>query len=344
MKLRYYTAFTLLFIIVLGWYVHGIAPGYFSISISTSTLDLPIALWAVGIVLLFFGFTLLFVLYGNVTGLFSRYHERRDLDKLVQQIIEQDIKNTFTKSHYHNPTFSTLSKVLSRFNLHADPSSPESGYEKIDRLFTYYQDINEDRAVDLHKYDFAPQNPFYLHNLRNQVHQDLKYAQDFLKREDLNPEIKRAALIAIMERGSSKDLAKALKGAQKLLDKDVLDRLLDTYWQGKTILEQEEMVRLCTLVGYEGRDYLRLAKQSKAFLAPDARFKFFEALAAKDEHAEKSFLYVMLDLEMIDQARERLNSHPKDEFMAINAYLELKTLDKTYPLEVFFGTPSARLH
>ncbi|WP_104636970.1 hypothetical protein [Helicobacter felis] len=337
MKLRYYTAFTALFIIALGWYVHGIAPGHFIVSVSTSTLDLPIALWIVGVVLLFFGFTLLFVLYGNIMGLFTRYHERRDMEKLIQQIIEQDIKDTFSKSHYHNPTFATLSRVLGRFDLHADPSSPESGHEKIDRLFTYYQDINEDRVVDLHKYDFARQNPFYLHNLQNQIHQDLKCAQDFLKREDLSPEIKQAALIAIIQRGSSKDLSKALKGSQHLLNKEILKHLLDAYWHGKTTLDQEEMVRLCALVGYEGKDYLQLAKQSKALLAPDARFKFFEALATKDERAEKSFLYVLLDLEMIDQARERLSSHPKDEFMVINAYLELKAADKTYPLEVFFG-------
>ncbi|WP_121022281.1 hypothetical protein [Helicobacter vulpis] len=337
MRLRYYTAFTLLFVIVLGWYVHGIAPAHFTLPISTSTLDLPIALWIVGVVVLFFVCTLFFMLVGSFAGFCARYHERRDMEKLVRQIMEQDTKHNFSKASYHNALFGSLSRVLARFKLQADPNTPESGHEQLDRLFTYYQDINEEKAVDLHKYDFCPQNPFYIHNLRNQIHQDLKRAQEILKNEAFSAPIRKHALLAILERGSSKDLLKALKEAQSLLDRDILARLLDAYLHAKTPLSPEEMARLCTLVGYESPDYLHLAKQTKALLAPDARFKFFELLATQDERAEKGFLYVLLDLEMIDQAKERLSSHPKDEFMIINAYLELKSMDKTYPLEVFFG-------
>ncbi|WP_120944695.1 MULTISPECIES: hypothetical protein [Helicobacter] len=337
MKLRYYTAFTLLFLIVLGWYIHGIVPGYFALPIATSTLDLPIALWIVGVVLLFFVCTLFFVLMGSVAGFCARYHERRDLQKLVHQIIEQDTKHSFDKASYHNPLFALLSRILARFKLQADPNTPESGHEQLDRLFSYYQDINEEREVNLQKYDFCPQNPFYIHNLHNQIRQDLKRAQEILKSQAFDAPLRRHALLAVIQRGSSKDLLKALKEAQPLLDRTILAHLLDAYWRAKIPLSPEEMTRLCALVGYESQDYLQLAKQTKALLAPDARFKFFELLAAQDERAEKSFLYVLLDLEMIDQAKERLSSHPKDEFMVINAYLELKSMDKNYPLEVFFG-------
>ncbi|MFC3848273.1 hypothetical protein ACFOPX_07075 [Helicobacter baculiformis] len=337
MKLRYYTAFTLLFVIALGWYVHGIAPNHFALSISTSIFDLPIALWIVGIVLLFFGFTLLFVLGGSLMNLFARYNERRDMEKLVRQIMDQDTKNTFIKASYHNSLFGTLSKILARFKLQADPNTPESGYEKLDRLFTYYQDINEEHAVDLHKYDFSPQNPFYIHNLHNQIRQDLKRAHEVLKSDAFSTEIKQHALIAIIERGSNKELPKVLKNAEKLIDREVLAHLLEAYLRGKTTLNQETIARLCTLVGYESQDYLQLAKKTKILLAPDARFKFFEFLATQDERAERGLLYILLDLEMIDQVRERLSTHPKDEFMIINAYLDLKMMDKSYPLEVFFG-------
>ena len=42
-----------------------------------------------------------------------------------------------------------------------------------------------------------------------------------------------------------------------------------------------------------------------------------------------------LELEMIDEAKERLNSHPQNELLKIRAYLDLKNLGKNYPLELF---------
>ena len=48
-----------------------------------------------------------------------------------------------------------------------------------------------------------------------------------------------------------------------------------------------------------------------------------------------AYFYVLLDLEMLDEAKERLNTYPQNEFLKIRAYLDLKSVGKKYPLELF---------
>ena len=106
---------------------------------------------------------------------------------------------------------------------------------------------------------------------------------------------------------------------------------------GKTGVTQsdEEVAKLCAEVGYNKEDYLALAQKTKECYEPSSWVRLFEFLANKDENAELAYFYVLLELEMIDEAKERLNSHPQNELLKIRAYLDLKNLGKNYPLELF---------
>ncbi|WP_104707490.1 hypothetical protein [Helicobacter ailurogastricus] len=337
MKLRYYGTFTLLFMVVVGWYIYNADPQKFPVNVANHTLNLPIALWVVGVVLLFFVFTLLFMLNGSIANLWRRYQEKRDFEKLAKQIIDQNTREHFILEKYKNPRFAALSKILARFKLQADLNSQESGYEKLDQLFSLYARVSQAEDVEWHKYNLDSSNPFYIQNLQNKIHSDLKQAQQILKKEGHSPALKRQALIDLIQRGSFKEIPKALKGAGELLDKSVLEVLLRAFWDKRVGMQLTEIADLCVQVGCDKQEYLQMAVDAKTFLSPDDWYKFFELLAEKDEQAEKAFLYVLLDLEMIEQAKERLSTHPQDEFLIIKAYLELKKSDKNYPLNIFFG-------
>ncbi|MDE5603063.1 MAG: hypothetical protein K2I71_03980, partial [Helicobacter sp.] len=103
----------------------------------------------------------------------------------------------------------------------------------------------------------------------------------------------------------------------------------------KIQLSNEEIIKLCKEVKYNKEDYLHLAQKIKKCYEPDLWVSLFEALANEDEKAEMAYFYVLLDLEMLDEAKDRLNTYPKNEFLKIRAYLDLKSLGKKYPLELF---------
>ncbi|CCF79679.1 hypothetical protein [Helicobacter bizzozeronii] len=335
MKLRYYGSFTILFVLALGWCVYSVSPGSFALTWNKHAIHLPIALWVVLVVLVFFVCSLFFVLANYVGTCWARYQEGRDFEKIARQIIDQESKHTFSKENYYSPLFDKLSAILGRFSLQADLNTPKSGHEKVDQLFGIYQSIEQKQEVEMKKFELCAQNPFYLQNIRNKITQDLKYAYEVIKKDQFSLELKRDALVEIIKKGTPKEISKVLKQTQNLLDKSVLQVLLDAFWQQKVALDRAEVVGFCTAVGYSKQEYFKMALDSKAFLSPDDWFKFFELLAEKDELAEKGFLYVLLDLEMIEQVKERLSTHPKDEFLIIQAYLDLKKMDKNYPLEVF---------
>ncbi|WP_205439085.1 hypothetical protein [Helicobacter suis] len=337
MKLRYYGTFTILFMAAIGWYVYHATPEKLALNVAQHTFILPVAVWVVGAVFVFFLFTLFFMLLGGIGNFFKRYAEKRDFEKLVGQIIDQNTHNSFSKQNYSNPHFAELSNILSRFFLKEDLNTAQSGHEKVDQLFELYQKVQKGEEVEWQKYHLDAHNSLYTQNIFNKIDRDLKYASFVLKKEGFSPEAKKQALINIIQRGSLKEIPKVLKGAKELVDKSVLAVLLQVFWQKNVGLSQAEVVELCVGVGYDKQEYLQMALDSKPFLSPDDWFKFFELLASKDELAEKALLFVLLDLEMLEQAKERLNTHPQDEFLIIKAYLELKKSDRSYPLALFFG-------
>ena len=52
-----------------------------------------------------------------------------------------------------------------------------------------------------------------------------------------------------------------------------------------------------------------------------------------------AFFYVLFELEMIDKAKERHRSHSKGEYKFIDAYLDLRSLNKNYPFDIFILQP-----
>ena len=113
------------------------------------------------------------------------------------------------------------------------------------------------------------------------------------------------------------------------------NKVLGMCYAQKMDFSDEEVAKLCAEVGYNKEDYLALAQKTKECYEPSSWVRLFEFLANKDENAELAYFYVLLELEMIDEAKERLNSHPQNELLKIRAYLDLKNLGKNYPLELF---------
>ncbi|PAF42348.1 hypothetical protein [Helicobacter sp. 11S02596-1] len=338
MKFKYYIIFAILFIVAVGIYVYTLDSSTYTLSTphQTQSFNLPVAIWIAMVILVFFILSLVFFLGEWIRGLLVKYNDNKDFEKITHQIIEQTNKKTFTKQIYKNQHFNLLSKILARFDFKPDCNTPKSSYLKIDKLFDIYEQIDLGNTQDLKKYDPSCDNAFFIKNTCNKIQKDLKFALEVLA-SDLGIDLKKYAFIHVMQKGSDKEIQKALELSQAFLDKEMSKELFIAYSQNRTTLDRESIAQACTKAGYCQNDYLKLARESKPFLSPDVWLKLFEYLADKNENAEKSYLYVLLDLEMIDLVNERLSRHSKNEFLIVNAYLDLKKLDKNYPLEIFFG-------
>lgn len=341
MKFKYYIIFAVLFIIAVGIYIYSLDSSTYTLSTphQSQSVNLPVAVWITIVILIFFVLSLIFFLGEWIRGLLVKYNNNRDFEKIVNQIIEQNTKKTFTKQNYKNQHYSFLSKILARFELKPDLNTPKSSYAKIDKLFETYDQVEQGNNQDLKKYDLSEENEFFIKNTRNKIQKDLKFALEILK-GSLNVDFKKYAFTQIIQKGNDKEIQKALELSGGFLDKEMLQELFIAYSQNRTTLERKTIAELCEKANYDQNNYLKLAKESKPFLSPDVWLKLFEYLADKNEKAEKSYLYILLNLEMIDLVSERLGTYSKNEFPIINAYLDLKKIGKNYPLEIFFAMDS----
>ena len=148
---------------------------------------------------------------------------------------------------------------------------------------------------------------------------------------------RRFALQIICDGGVPKEIKKALE-VQDYLDKSSLKSALQTCLSMESIpLDFAKIVALCDSVGFSSEDYMELAKFTRNRVSPDKWLKTFSDLSDKSEKAHKAFVYVLLELEMIERAQNEVKySANSDEMRGIRAYMELKRVSKeNYPLEIF---------
>lgn len=239
---------------------------------------------------------------------------------------------------YHSGS-QEIAKILSRFWLTPVLGSLDSGNMKIDKLLDLYGQIAQGAPQDprdLRKLDVSPKNPFALQNQKNHIQKSPKHALEALCDKSLDSALRSFAFGVICENGRDKDLQKALNsGCCECVDIATLQRALLQCVREKIALESTLIAQLCKQVHFAPSDYLALAHALQGALSPDEWLAYFEKLAGADESAQSAYLFVLIELEMIEKAEQELKSFRADEMLGVRAYLELKRLGKPYPLHAF---------
>lgn len=236
-----------------------------------------------------------------------------------------------------NPHLRTLSLIISRFELLPNLSSQECGNSRIDKLLARLASISNGKYEEINKYHLENDSPFVVKNWQNYALRSAKNALEVIK-DPAKPLLsRRFALGLICEGGVPKEIKKALE-IQDYLDKPSLHNALQTCLMLESCpLDSSQIIALGEGVGFESDDYLALAKSTHVKLSPDKWLKIFSDLSDKSERVHKAFVYVLLELEMIDRAQSEIKSSRNSEDMrGVVAYMELKRVSKeSYPLKMF---------
>jgi hypothetical protein len=75
-------------------------------------------------------------------------------------------------------------------------------------------------------------------------------------------------------------------------------------------------------------ELIKLAKNYERIMSPEQIIKLFEDIAAYDEALTESYLFVLFEYQMIEQAREILVNSQKDEYAIFKAMLDLRDAGK----------------
>lgn len=336
MKFKYYLGALFVFIVLLGLYVYSLS-GFsytYHIPFTLQTITLPIAIWFIIPVIMFFVIVIFLEVGGAYRMWYKRTKYKNDYKLLLTQIENQLLCKEVPYKEPSMNRYKKLSILLSNLTFDIKEGTPiKSGEVRLDEIIETLGNLKRGEYVNLKKFNPGEKCPFLKLNILNEIHNDKKFAAEVLKKQNYDEEYKQEAFKKLLEAGDLKDI-KRFVGEIKF-NKDLANKVLGMCYAQKMDFSDEEVAKLCAEVSYNKEDYLALAQKTKECYEPSSWVRLFESLANKDENAELAYFYVLLELEMIDEAKERLNSHPQNELLKIRAYLDLKNLGKNYPLELF---------
>jgi hypothetical protein len=320
--------------LIVGGFVYSQIENNYTFEIFGVPVSLPVAVWVVIPMFIMFLASFFHMAYYSFKNFMVLKKYKRDYESLADSVAMALLREP--RAHnYKTVEAKNLGRVTDKSEMIPKDFKIETKDERLKKSLEYVKDIQNGIYVELEGVKLSPKNPLLVKNIENRLKDEPTYSGVVLKNCDEYPEgLCKTCLKVYME---FSDMSK-IKEYVKLFDKELLFYLVDlaakrenfqVHYEDLLYILQEMKER------FNEKDYINLARSVKKILTPDERLKFFELLKNRDEKAEGGYLYTLFDLEMIERAKEFLETTQEEEWQNFKAYLELKECGRNYPLELF---------
>lgn len=333
---KYYPLTILILGALLGLYIYNLDSTTFEYTLPFSdlTYDMPVALWVVIIVYVFFFITIVFIFSDRMGKFLSNNAIKSDkkifIQKIKNKIIERKDENLILKTSL----FKEIGNIIDQFDISPKVDSTECQNAEIKKILAMYSNLKNGEEIDIHKFNIPKTSSLFTLNVKNSISKNYKNGLPIIKNKNYIYELKKFAFIALIKNADNKEIEKYKD--QISYDREIALEMLNVFIEGRISLSNQEISDMCKNAKFTKDDYLNLVKSAKGKLDPNVWIEISEYLADNDENAENAYFYVLLELEMLDRAKERLRTQPAYEFLNVRAYLDLKIAGKSYPTDLFF--------
>jgi hypothetical protein len=273
------------------------------------------------------------MLYYSIKSFFNERNFQKDYDRLLDAIADtllmKEKKHAFKTSRYE-----LLGKLIDNTSMLSKEELSQTGNEKIDAVLKVLSDLKAGKAVDLKKYHLDSKNPLVVQNHKNRMMTlDLSY-EDILSRSE---RYSRDILEKAYENFSAQAPMYAIEKYKEFMNKDALFVILARVNNEKNTLDvsNDSLVTLIRQLELSSSEYISISKELSIHMVPEQRIKLFEILADQEEEAQDAYFYTLFDLEMIDKAKECLESIGSNSAMKFRAYLALKECGQNFNINIF---------
>jgi len=257
---------------------------------------------------------------------------KHDYEMLIEQISAKFLGNEEEKE-YKNQEFKTLADFIIQCDI-----KPKSRFKlnipKIDKIAETIHKIEDlGEYVDISKYRLSKENSLMQKNLENRIAVEPKYSQEVLKSCDKLTPLCQKAFDTYVEFGDLKQIKKLDITPTKAIAIKLITRFSGSDEEYE--LDKDYVKELCAITKFAKEDYIALAKALIKKLNPDETLELFFILSRDNIEAIGAYIYVNLELEVIDKAKELLAQSGDDEFLEFKAFLCLKEKGKNLRLSSF---------
>jgi hypothetical protein len=336
MTLKFYTLFTLLFVVVLGNIV------YFLVSSESVSVDLfgihfaayPVALWVTVPLIVFYLINVVLMSVSSVQSYMKLRNYERDFDRLKDAFYNSYLYKD-KEYEYKTNRYKLLGDLVASSHMIPKEGAIIEGDAKIQALFVELLKVDAGEAADLKKYSLSKDNPIMIQNEKNRMKDDDASAEKMLNNSDNYDDATIKAAYASF--ATTADLSALLKHKQFVSIRSLL-QIIARVGDEENPLEFTldnilEFTRSVTQ-DINPLGFIELAMNSRQVLVPEDRIKLFETLSAEEFDTSEALLYTYLDLEMIDQARELLENFDEEDFPKYRAFIALKDCDHSCNIDL----------
>lgn len=336
MYLKRYTIGVLLLMLFVGWYISQFLGYSQTESISFFGVNLPalpIAVLVLFPVFVLYILSIAHMLYYSVKSFFNQRNFQKDYDKLLEAIVDALLMKD-TKHTFKTPRYALLGNLIDNTSMSLKAEHLETNNEKIDAVLDVLNKLKEGKTVDLKKFHLDADNPLVLQNQKNRMASlDVSYEEILSKSDKYSRDILEKAFVNF----AADAPLYAIEKYQEFMSKDALFIILARVNSEEHTLEvsNESLLGLMRQLELKRSDYLSISKELSIHMLPEQRIKLFELLADENEEAQEAYFYTLFDLEMIDKAKECLETIGSNDAMKFRAYLALKECGHNFNINLF---------
>lgn len=277
--------------------------GYYNLVLGTIAIELPIVLWILAPLVLYFILTLLHMSFYSFLSYLKFKHFFKDAKKFEDfakdLLLEKNPKISFQTKEF---------KKVGELSQSLKTQQKIPNFPKINEILDLIDGLNRGEVLNLNKFKLSANNVLTLQNEKNHLKNDTTYAYTRLKNlYQINDELDTIAFETLLENGTYEQIKniKIAKTPTQIL------KLIERFKKGNLELSLAEFEVLISQTSFNEVEYLNLAKMSVNFFTPDAIINIFLKIKNDKNDALKAYLYLLAEFSMFEELENQIRN--KDE-------------------------------
>ena len=325
MKIGLFIFASIIYILIISAFVFQLNLGYYNLSFFSYSLELPITLWIIIPILIFFIFALMHISFYNFLKNLKFRHFIKDFDKF-QNYTSDLLLEKKSKISFYTKEF----KDVSQLALILKDKKNNENFPKINEILLAIDEIKNGKYIDIKKFKLDKENEIYIQNEKNHISNDIDYAFSKIKHlHSLSNDTEKLAFDVLIQKG---DYEKIKNLKIKKSKEDIL-KIIKRFENNDLNLNSAEFEVLLSMDNLEEKEYLDIAKNTSAKFNPDIIINIFKKLKNEKEQALRAYLYLLANFSIYDELLDQIRNNEEHKFDDFYLILFLRDNNKKIDLD-----------
>ncbi len=315
MKIKAFIFASLIYTAIIGGAVFFIDTREYTLNLENANITLPLALWFVLPLLVYFILALFHLGFYSFLNHFKFRNFFKDSQN-YEDFIKDLLLEKNPKISFRTKEFKQVAELLKNLKNKEKTSNSKA----INEILELKAKIEKGECVNLSKLKLEQNNALYIQNEKNRCKSDLNYAYNKIKNlTQTKNELEQNALEILLEKGTYEQI----KNIKIPRTKEQVLTLIERFANKDLELSAVEFEVLLQSAEFSEKEYVKIAKMSKKLLNPDAILSIFLKIKNQNSEALRAYLYLLAEFAMFDELLEHIKNDEKfSDFKAVLALRE----------------------